>query len=203
MSALYRVLYRLGVTPWERVPEIAAGEQVAAMLEREEARRDAPYGKALDLGCGSGIWSVELARRGWEVTGIDIIPKAVKRARERSRESGVETRFIEADVADLRTAGVGFGFRLVLDFGTVHGLSPEQRQAAGREVTAATTDDAVLLMYATSPGHRGPLPSGMSRAVVVATYPGWEVTDEEAFDVAGTPGSFRRARPRWYRLQRV
>ena len=76
-----------------------------AMLDREEAGRSRPYGEA-SVGCGSGIWTVELAKRGWEVTGIDVIPRAVARARERAREARVEARFIDGDVAALRAAGV-------------------------------------------------------------------------------------------------
>lgn len=51
--------------------------QMTAWLDREQEGREPPYGKALDIGCGTGRDSVELARRGWEVTGIDMIPKAV------------------------------------------------------------------------------------------------------------------------------
>jgi SAM-dependent methyltransferase len=182
---------------------IASGAQASAMLDREQNGSGPPYGRALDIGCGSGIWSVELARRGWDVTGIDAIPKAVSRARERAREAGIEVRFIEADVAELEATAAGSGFRLVLDFGTVHGLSPSERVSMGRSLTSITTDDATLLMYATSPGRRGPLPRGMSRADIEATYPGWKVTVDQAFDTEGVPGSFRRANPRWYRLQRA
>jgi SAM-dependent methyltransferase len=200
LSALYGFLYRVGATPWESMPELAAGAQASAMLDREQAGREPPYGKALDLGCGTGIWSLELAKRGWEVVGIDSNARAVSHARERSRQTGVEARFIEGDAAALRASGVGDGFQLVLDFGAVHGLSPAQRGALGRELNEVTTDDAILLMYATAPGRRGPLPNGMSRADVEETYPGWEVTDEANFELAGLPGSFKRARPRWYRL---
>ncbi len=172
------------------------------MLDREQAALAPPFGRALDLGCGSGIWTVELAKRGWEVTGIDVIAKAVRGAEERASEADVDARFVEGDVAALRAAGVGTGFRLALDFGTVHGLSPDQREALGRELNAVCTEDAVLLMYATAPGRRGPLPAGMSRADVEAAYPGWKLTGVEAFDASGAPGSFQRARPRWYRLER-
>ena len=183
MSALYGFLYRVGATPWEGMPELAAGAQASAMLDREQAGREPPYGKALDLGSGSGIWSLELAKRGWDVTGMDSNARAVGRARERSRQTGVEARFIEGDAASLRAAGVGDGFQLVLDFGTVHGLSQSQREVLGRDLSEVTTDGAILLMYATSPGRRGPLPSGMSRADIEAIYPGWEVTDEEDFEL--------------------
>ncbi len=70
-------------------------------LDREEAERRRPYGKALDLGCGRGMHSVELARRGWDVTGIDMIPKALRGAEARAREAGVHVTFLKGDVTDL------------------------------------------------------------------------------------------------------
>jgi SAM-dependent methyltransferase len=198
----YKLLYRVGLTPWEGLPELPVSGQVSALFDREEADREPPYGQALDLGCGSGIWAVELAKRGWQVTGIDIIPRAVRRARERAREAGVEARFIEGDVSALRVAGVGSGFRLVLDFGTVHGLAPAEREAVGQAVSAVAADDATVLMYAAIPAFRGPLPRGMSRTEIEAAYPGWEIVDEELFDVSEAPGPLQKARPSWYRLRR-
>jgi SAM-dependent methyltransferase len=203
MRRFYKLLYRVGFTPWERLPTLPVAEQVSALLDREEAGREPPYGQALDLGCGSGIWAVELASRGWDVTGIDIISKAVRRARERAREAGVEVRFVEGDVTALSAAGVGSGFRLVLDFGTVHGLAPAQCEAVGRELSAVAADDANLLMYAAIPARRGPLPRGMSRAEIEAAFPEWNVLDEEPFDVSGAPAALQKARPTWYRLRRA
>jgi hypothetical protein len=105
-------------------------------------------------------------------------------------------------VTALRATGVGSGFRLVLDFGTVHGLTRAQREAVGREVSAVAAADAALLMYAAAPGRRGPLPRGASRDEIEAAYPEWRVIDEDPFDVSGAPGPFRHADPRWYRLRR-
>ncbi len=197
---LYRVLWGLGFTPWER--RHAWAEQVSAMLDREEQERQPPYGAALDLGSGTGFWSVHLAERGWDVTGVEIVPKALHAARERAQKAGVEVRFLARSVAALRDAGVGSGFRLVLDFGTVHGLTPGEVKTVGREVSAVTTDDATLLMYAFSPGRKGPTPRGLSRQEVEAAYTGWRVVDEQPFDVSGMPVVFRKANPRWYRLRR-
>jgi SAM-dependent methyltransferase len=81
------------------------GEQIAAMFDREESERQPPYGSALDLGCGTG--RLDLARRGWQVTGVDVVPKAVSFARERAREAHVDVRFVEADVANLPVVDVG------------------------------------------------------------------------------------------------
>jgi SAM-dependent methyltransferase len=202
MSLFYKFQYLVGIAPWERMQALPAGRQAIAFLDREESAREPPYGRALDLGCGTGIWSVRLAQRGWQVTGIDIVPKAVRAARERASSAGVEARFVEGSVAALSAAGVGSGFRLILDFGVVHGLPPEQVRAVGREVTAAAAEDATLLMYAVMPGRRGPLPRGVSREQVEEAYAGWTITDEERFDPTGVPGPFAKARPRWFRLRR-
>ncbi len=198
---LYRVLWGLGLTPWERMQAFGA-EQVSLMLDREEQGRQPPYGAALDLGSGTGFWSVNLAERGWDVTGVEIVPKALRAARERAHKAGVEVRFLEGSVAALRDTGVGSGFRLVLDFGTVHGLTPGEVKTVTREVSAVATDDATLLMYAFSPGRKGPTPRGLSRDEVETAYAGWRVLDEQHFDASGMPAVFKKANPRWYRLRR-
>ncbi|MGE5304000.1 MAG: methyltransferase domain-containing protein [Alphaproteobacteria bacterium] len=201
MSFFYKFQYLVGLTPWERMPSLPIGEQAAALLDREESGRQPPYGRALDLGCGTGYWSVRLAQHGWEVTGVDIVPKAVRIARERARGAGVEVLFVERSITALTAAGIGSGFRFILDFGVVHGLPPEQVRAVSREVTAVATEDAKLLMYAFSPGRRGPLPRGISREEIEQAYSGWRVADEVAFDLAGAPPFVQKAHPRFYCLR--
>ncbi len=203
MSLFYKFQYLVGLTPWERMPSLPIGEQAVALLDRIERDRELPYGRALDLGCGTGYWSVRLAQRGWEVTGIDIVPKAVRIARKRARGAGVEIRFVEGSITALTSAHIGSGFQLILDFGVVHGLPADHVRAVGREVTAVASEDATLLMYAFSSGHRGPLPRGIDRAEIEQAYSGWTITDEEAFDLAGAPRFVQSARPRFYCLRRA
>ncbi len=59
----------------------------------------APTGRALDLACGEGRNAIWLAEQGWEASGVDFSPLALKRARGLARERGVEVEWIEADVA--------------------------------------------------------------------------------------------------------
>ena len=205
MSVFYRLLYRLGFTPWEEATKHeATTAKVASLFDREQEGREPPYGSALDIGCGGGLWSIELAQRGWDVTGVDIVPKALSTARKRAQDAGVEVRFIQGDVTALQAAGVGTGFRLVWDLGTVHGLTPPQCVAVGREVSAVAAPDATILMLAWEPGRRGPMPRGLSREDIEAAYAGWTVTDVEPVDVsdANVPRPVRNARPRFYRLRR-
>jgi SAM-dependent methyltransferase len=179
MSLAYRILYGIGVTPWERMAKLPIADQGAGFFVRDEQGREAPYGPVLDLGCGSGIWAVKLAQRGWNVTGVDFVPKALRRARERAREAGVEVRFVQGDVTKLAEVGVGSGFPFLFDFGLFHDeLSDEQRETMGREVTAVAAPGATLLMTAMAPGRRGPLPRGASRGDIEAAYPAWTVIDE-------------------------
>jgi SAM-dependent methyltransferase len=197
----YTLAYALGFRPWEAAARKGA-DTGAALFDREEAERQRPYGKALDLGCGTGVHSVELARRGWDVTGVDFVSKAVREAEARARNAGVHVRFIKADVTDLRRAGVGTGYSFALDFGLFHGLGSAERVAMGREVTAVTVPGATLLMLAFAPGRRGPLPAGASRSDIQGAFPEWSLVAEEPAPVTGLPRPLRSAQPTFYRLRR-
>lgn len=201
MSRAYKLAYRLGFAPWERAGE-AGQHQLASLLEREEEERHPPYGKALDLGCGRGAHSIALAKRGWEVTGVDVVPRAVKAAQKRAAAEGVDVRFLCADVAAMSPHEVGKEFELFLDVGCFHGLSDEQRRAMGESVNAVAAAGATLLVMAFQPGRRGPLPRGASRQDIEAAFVGWRVTDEGAAETAGMPGPLKNAAPKWYRLRR-
>jgi ubiquinone/menaquinone biosynthesis C-methylase UbiE len=56
---------------------------------------------ALDVGCGTGFLSFELAARGHRVTGIDFAPAMLAEARRKAAESGASIRFEEADAEHL------------------------------------------------------------------------------------------------------
>lgn len=200
----WRLAYTIGFHPWEHLAEHPpyAGK-LAELLDREQDGRPPPYGPALDLGCGSAVWGVELARRGWEVTGVDIVDKAIKRGEERAEAEGVELRLVRGDVTRLRDAGIGSGYALVLDTGTFHDLTGPQREAMGREVSAVTTRDATVLLDCFAPRRRGPLPRGASREEIEAAFPGWRLTDVEVADEdPDLIGRLFRFEERFYRLRR-
>lgn len=65
------------------------------------AEKHGPYSKILDLGCGKGAVSVELASRlKIPVKGIDIIPEFIRFATQKAKEHGVEDlcRFVTEDI---------------------------------------------------------------------------------------------------------
>lgn len=201
----YTIAYAVGFHPWEDAEEqVPFAEKFSELCDREEGGREAPYGPALDLGTGSGIWGLELAKRGWQVTGLDLVDKALGRARERIRKAEVDIRLVHGDVTALREADVGSEFQLVLDTGTFHGLTSLQREAMGREVSAVTRDDATVLLLAWAPRRRGPLPRGVSPSEVEAAFPGWTVTDDgpTGFEAPKPIEVLLRPDEHWYRLRR-
>ena len=54
MSLAYRILYAIGFSPWEQMADPDIAKQIADLFAQAEDEREAPYGTALDLGCGSG-----------------------------------------------------------------------------------------------------------------------------------------------------
>ncbi len=54
----------------------------------------------LDLGCGTGGHTIPLARRGYEVVGLDRSAQMIDQAAEKARTAGVEARFVIGDVRD-------------------------------------------------------------------------------------------------------
>lgn len=68
--------------------------------------------KILDLACGFGRHSLELARRGFAVTGVDITPAYIQYAKEQAESEGLDARFL---CADIREVGFKSEFDLVLN----------------------------------------------------------------------------------------
>jgi SAM-dependent methyltransferase len=57
-----------------------------------------PGQRVLDVGCGPGRHSLAMARRGFEVVGVDLSPDFVALAREAAAEESLRARFEECDV---------------------------------------------------------------------------------------------------------
>jgi ubiquinone/menaquinone biosynthesis C-methylase UbiE len=137
---LFKTFYRLGFVPWDGHP---LATSLRGLVEGDGALTG---GTALDLGCGTGDNSIYLAKHGWQVTGVDFVAKAVAKARAKAEASNVAVNFAQADVTRLSSEGIGSNFGLIVDNGCLHGMSPEDRDAYVREVTAVAAPDARLLL---------------------------------------------------------
>jgi SAM-dependent methyltransferase len=57
----------------------------------------APGAAVLDVGCGTGRHALELARRGYAVTGVDLSAAMLARARAASAAAGLAVEWVQAD----------------------------------------------------------------------------------------------------------
>jgi SAM-dependent methyltransferase len=122
----YRRLRAAGNPGWE---DDAEHERSLELLARFIAWDEVPRGgRALELGCGDGRKSLWLARRGWDVTGIDISPTAIGWARDKAAEASLTVDFRVGSVLDLaELADADFDF--VLDGHCAHGIIGADRSA--------------------------------------------------------------------------
>jgi SAM-dependent methyltransferase len=193
----YALAYRLGLTPWERYGRAAAAS-IGALLDREEAERSRPLGRALDLGCGRGQYTPELARRGWEAVGVDNIPHAIDAANAKGVSGAT---FVVGDVTDLAQDDLGT-FDFFFDVGCFQHLKPEQRLAEGLGVSALANPGATLLMLEFQATRFRSLVGGVTRAEVEAAFPDWEMMSVEPADTTGLGWPLTKTVPQWYRLRR-
>ncbi len=77
-------------------------EQECDILEETFRRHGCRPGSVLDLGCGTGGHALVLAKRGYEVTGVDRSSHMLDIARRKARGAGANVEFIEGDVAAVR-----------------------------------------------------------------------------------------------------
>jgi cyclopropane fatty-acyl-phospholipid synthase-like methyltransferase len=108
-----------------------------------------PPGFALDLGCGTGTNSIELARNGWRVIGVDFIGKAIQTARKKAQSAGVKVQFIHKDVT--RLDNIDGPFDLILDIGCFHSLSSLDRSKYIENIQTRLGKGGTFLLYAFTP----------------------------------------------------
>lgn len=106
-----------GNPPWDigrpQAPFIAVAEQIKAPV--------------LDAGCGTGNTSIFLAGRGLEVTGIDFVEEAIRQAREKAAQRGLQIDFEVKDAMTLLAWDKHFAS--VIDSGLYHIYEVGNRQA--------------------------------------------------------------------------
>lgn len=110
-----------------------------------------PGMRVLDVGCGVGRWSRELARRGAFVTGIDLSPTMIEEARRRARADGVGGR-CHFQVEDLSQLDLGERFPLVVCVTVLqHILEPERLQTALRRLASHLDPGGRLVLLEAAP----------------------------------------------------
>lgn len=193
----FDLMYRLGFAPWER-RDVA--RTWAPLVDGPAAR---PPGRALDVGCGSGRDAVYLAKRGWQVTGVDAAEAGLSAARQRAQHEDVEVQWVSGDVADLVALGLTPGYDLLYDFGCLHLLGDPARRGLARGLGELAGARATLLIGAFMAGRRLLLPRGIDEPELLALLGDtWELQETQSQVTEDMPPPVRRARPALYRLAR-
>lgn len=194
MTLGWKLAYRLGLTPWERAAE-QGQPQLDALLDKIETTRTKPLGRALDIGCGSGGHTSDLASRGWDATGVDFVPLAIERARARAGGAS----FVCGDVTDLASLGLE-PFDFFLDIGCLHVFDRARRAAVARQISGLARPGAQMLMLAFQPNTLPFVPEGVSQEEIGEIFADWHLVASEPADVRGLPKPLRRTAPRFYTL---
>jgi cyclopropane fatty-acyl-phospholipid synthase-like methyltransferase len=113
-------------------------------------------GRALDLGCGTGTNVITLTKSGWQVTGVDFAPHAIRTAKKKVQKNGIKADLRVEDAT--RLDSITDSFDLILDIGCFHGLSQESRVKYIANLDRLLSPKGTYLLYVffTDSGSHGP-----------------------------------------------
>jgi len=119
--------YKAGDKPWDN-------DKPDSNLINLLAKQRLNAKKVLDVGCGTGHNCIWLAKNGFEATGADISPTAIKMAEENAKKQNVNVNFVENDFLKNRVPGYPFDF--IYDSGCFHSFDIGEPMAAFAENVA-------------------------------------------------------------------
>jgi ubiquinone/menaquinone biosynthesis C-methylase UbiE len=164
-------MYAEGIPPWQ-----IDRPQPEVIQLIEQGKFESPV---LDLGCGTGDNTIELARHGLVVKGLDAVPEALERARKKTEQARLKQspEFVLADA--LRLAESGLKARTVLDCALFHTFSDEERKDYIRGLEAVLSPGGRLHILSFSELEtRQPGPRRLSLSEITGSFgAGWRVED--------------------------
>ena len=164
-------MYAEGIPPWQ-----IDRPQPEVIRLIEQGKFESPV---LDLGCGTGDNTIELARHGLVVKGLDAVPEALERARKKTEQAGLKQspEFVLADA--LRLAESGLKARTVLDCALFHTFSDEERKDYLRGLEAVLSPGGRLHILSFSELEtRQPGPRRLTLAEITGSFrAGWRLED--------------------------
>ena len=172
----------------DRFPHIRTYPGLQRMLSQFQICAASSQGlQVLDIGCGKGERSLELAKLGARVQGVDISPAYVQTAREEASAAGYSDSQVHFSTMDAhRLEFPDETFDLVVGDGILHHLELDVSTAeimrvlkvGGRALfREPLRDNPLLRLFRCLTPHRVPLTNNRCRAVISPSYPpipaGW------------------------------
>ena len=119
-SASYQILF-----PEESFKQ--ASEQVDDLIS---LLKPEPYSCVLDLCCGVGRHSLELAQRGFKVTGVDLTERYLNEAKKKAKEKMLKIDFVHDDMRKfVRPDSFDFVINMFTSFGYFEKLEDDKKVA--------------------------------------------------------------------------
>ncbi len=118
---------------------------------------DQVAGPLLDAGCGTGDTALFFAERGLAVTGIDFLEEAIRRAKAKASERGLDVDFRVANALELDKSRDRFAS--VVDSGLFHVFSDDDQRRYVRGLAHVLEPGGHLYLLCFSdaePGEQGP-----------------------------------------------
>jgi len=108
-------------------------------------------GRAIDIGCGTGTNVITLAKAGWQVTGVDFAPRAIKLAKQKLKSTKLQVKLHVENATTLKSITGPFDF--ALDLGCFHGISKDGRAKYLDQLKRILAPNGFWLIYTfLSPG---------------------------------------------------
>ena len=99
----------------------------------------------MDIGCGTGTNVITLAKAGWQVTGVDFAPRAIKLAGQKIKSQNIQAELSVNDATNLR--GINGVFDLVLDIGCFHSIPKDGQIKYLAQLDQILAPNGFWLMY--------------------------------------------------------
>ncbi|HSL46513.1 MAG TPA: class I SAM-dependent methyltransferase [Anaerolineales bacterium] len=140
---MQNLLRRLEFQSWYfRRPPWDTGVSPPELIEFIETHEP---GRAIDIGCGTGTNVITLFKAGWRVTGVDFAPHAIKLAKQKMRQAGVQAELHVRDATKLQ--GISGPFDLAFDLGCFHGIPPDGQRKYLEQLDRILAAGGFWLLY--------------------------------------------------------
>jgi len=167
---LYKFLFH--IVYWLKAPwDIGRPQPVIKDL----VKKGEITGRVLDVGCGAGDTIIYLARKGYEVMGIDFVSRAIDITAKRARKAGLTIPLLVHDA--LRLDELNENFDTIIDAGLFHNLSDGNRKRYAESLASVLKKGGSYYMLCFSNAQGGFVgPRRISKDDIYKTFAdGWDV----------------------------